>query len=307
MELWSWLTGKRLHSQTIAESSQRSMTIPKMPQPLQTIEGRRLLTGASYVLPKDEEEINRLDFQHFILRTLLQSNYVAPLPGNLRDILDVGSGTGRWAKEIALEFPMANVIGCDLVEDQPDQQLMPSNYRFLPGDILKGLAFPAESFDFVHQRLLFLGIPIVEWPRVIQELVRLTRPGGWVELVETEFTMSRTGEAGQKVKAWLLATCRLRGVDPLRAPNMDDYLRNAGLKNVVMRSYKAPVGKWGGRVGTMLAANGAASLQALKPMVVAKLGVNADEFERIAAAAMQESEMLHATGTFYVAYGQRPC
>ncbi len=305
MEFWKWLTGKSSRPQTASHNEQREIATQEAPQPFQTIEGRQLLTGASYVLPKDEEEINRLDFQHFILRGLLQSNYVAPISSNPRDILDVGSGTGRWAKEMALEFPTANVISCDLVEEQPDQQLMPSNHRFVQGNILKGLMFPAQSFDFVHQRLLFLGIPIVSWPQVIQELVRLTRPGGWVELVETELTMSHTGEAGAKVKAWVLAACRLRGVEPSRVPNMDDYLRDAGLKNVVMRSYAAPVGKWGGRMGAMLSTNGAASLQALKPMVMAKLGVHADEFERTAVAAMQEAEMLHATGTFYVAYGQR--
>ena len=74
--------------------------------------GRRFLEG-SYLLPKDSTEINRLDFQHYLLRQALKGNYLAPIrdPGY---ILDVGAGTGRWGREMAMCFPASHVMGIDL-------------------------------------------------------------------------------------------------------------------------------------------------------------------------------------------------
>src|SRR5215472_14834397 len=76
------------------------------------IAGRLRVRGVPYNLPRDLEEMNRLDFQHYLFRAALQGNYLAPLhqPGS---ILDVGTGTGRWAREVAVEFPQANVVGLD--------------------------------------------------------------------------------------------------------------------------------------------------------------------------------------------------
>jgi ubiquinone/menaquinone biosynthesis C-methylase UbiE len=52
------------------------------------------------MLPKDEGEINRLDFQHFMLRYVLRGNFAAPIRAP-RDILDVGCGTGTLAIDVA--------------------------------------------------------------------------------------------------------------------------------------------------------------------------------------------------------------
>ena len=55
--------------------------------------GCQRVRGVPYLLPKDLEEGNRLDFQHFILRYALQGNYATPLRSP-SSILDVGTGTG---------------------------------------------------------------------------------------------------------------------------------------------------------------------------------------------------------------------
>lgn len=43
----------------------------------------------------------------------LHGNYAAPI-GSPSSILDVGTGTGRWAREMAITFPNANVVGVDV-------------------------------------------------------------------------------------------------------------------------------------------------------------------------------------------------
>jgi hypothetical protein len=64
--------------------------------PAALIAGRVRSVGIPYMNARDLEEVNRLDFQHYILRNAFQGLYAVPLR-NPRDIVDVGTGTGRWA------------------------------------------------------------------------------------------------------------------------------------------------------------------------------------------------------------------
>jgi methylase of polypeptide subunit release factors len=66
------------------------------------------------VMPTDEIEQERLDLHHeSMLQMLKEDLYKAPLVEAHR-ILDVGTGTGIWAIDMADKFPAAEVIGIDL-------------------------------------------------------------------------------------------------------------------------------------------------------------------------------------------------
>ncbi|KAG8734968.1 hypothetical protein FRC10_011148 [Ceratobasidium sp. 414] len=76
-------------------------------------------TSSNYVLPNDKEEHNRLSYQHEAIKLMVGGNYMAPLTelnagAGPQNILDVCSGSGQWALEIAKEFPKAKVVGIDL-------------------------------------------------------------------------------------------------------------------------------------------------------------------------------------------------
>lgn len=54
------------------------------------------------MLPNDDREIERLDLYHHIFNILLGGKlYVAPLGANVKHILDIGTGTGSWAIDMA--------------------------------------------------------------------------------------------------------------------------------------------------------------------------------------------------------------
>jgi SAM-dependent methyltransferase len=130
-----------------------------------------------YALPNNPQEINRLDFQHYMLRYVLEANYLAPLVlEQVNTMLDVGCGTGRWIYEMAQQFPHSRLIGIDHV--LPDANLhFPPTCTFQQSNVLNGIPFPDHQFDYVHQRLLVLAFPLAKWPFVLHELVRVTRPG----------------------------------------------------------------------------------------------------------------------------------
>lgn len=274
--------------------------------------GREYAAGVPYALPSDLDEMNRLDFQHFVLRQAFQGNYAAPLVSP-SSMLDVGTGTGRWAKEMAALFPAANVIGIDIKEPVADERnatttapdLRPDNYTFAPGNILEGLPFPDASFDFVHQRLLFFAIPTDRWQFVMNELYRVTRPGGWIEVVEGHFGYDPMGPAAQRIADAMLPAMQQRGIDPRNSALLDQFLRNAGLQQVQVRMAKLPVGDWGGRLGKLVATDVLSFSQAARPLLLAQ-DMTENQFAQLIETMRRECEELRCTWPFYIVDGQRP-
>ena len=73
-----------------------------------------------YCLPNDEAEQDRLDmFHHIFLLIFGGALHLAPICDNPKHILDVGTGTGAWAIDMADLYPSANIIGNDLSAIQP--------------------------------------------------------------------------------------------------------------------------------------------------------------------------------------------
>jgi ubiquinone/menaquinone biosynthesis C-methylase UbiE len=278
-----------------------------------TIGGRTFTRGIPYALPRDLEEMNRLDFQHFLLRQAFKGNYAAPI-GNPGSILDVGAGTGRWAREMALLFPQAQVVGIDVNVPPVDEaasggaasEPLPPNYRFVAGNIFEGLPFPDASFDFVHMRLLVLAIPHDKWPFVVGELARVTRIGGWVESVEAT-TLEQGGPAMDLIMEWIVTMLARRGIVFADGAKVGTLLQEAGLVNVQAHKITLPFGEYGGRVGKLLATdffNGARSYGGL--LEAQGLATVAQYNEAMEQAARDTaSPQVHCLSPFHIAFGQR--
>ncbi|WP_052890804.1 class I SAM-dependent methyltransferase [Thermogemmatispora carboxidivorans] len=270
---------------------------------------RRYLQEQPYLLPKDLGEVNRLDFQHYILRAVLRGNYLAPIQ-QPRRILDVGCGTGQWAFELAQQFPQAQVIGLDL-EQVKAATSPPPNYRFVQGDILQGLPFDNDSFDFVHQRLLVLAIPQAAWPDAVQELVRVTAPGGWVELVEAGTALQDylpSGPATQEFYQLGSQLAALRSLDGegLVMRSLTRYLEEAGLVNIHYQVLDVPLGEWGGRIGSLTALNVREGWKAISAPIAARFGRSEQDLLQLIERASQEWNEFRTSSRMAVAYGQKP-
>ena len=273
------------------------------------VQGRRFAAGVPYVLPKDMQEVNRLDFQHFMLRQVRRGNFEAPVR-EPHDVLDVGTGTGRWAIEQALLWPNSNVIGLDVVPPPIDagadqQSIRPPNYVFVPGNILEGMPFNEASFDYVHQRMLVGALPRDRWPGVIQELLRVARPGGWIELVEAGSAYGG-GPALATLNEWGISAAASRGIDIAMGAQVGSMLQSGGAANVAAHEVFMPLGKRGGRVGLMMEANYFSALENIRPLIL-KMGLT-DEATHTATLAQARREVAQQRSgvTYFVAIGQRP-
>src|SRR5258708_37870128 len=133
-----------------------------------------------------------------------------PRASQVRRILDVACGPGSWALEVAFNYPKFQVVGFDLsnlmiqyANAQAKAQRL-SNARFLVMDARKPLEFPDGWFDIVNARFISGFMHKEDWPKVVRELVRITRPGGAVRLSETNDTGIKTSPAPEKYQSTLL-------------------------------------------------------------------------------------------------------
>lgn len=271
---------------------------------MRTFGGRLFRRGVPYILPSDTEELNRLDFQHYMLRSALRGNYAAPLH-DPRAILDIASGTGRWAMEMASLFPQASVVGFDITAppDAGQNQASPGNFTFVQGNMFEGLPFPDNSFDFVHQRLVIVAMPTNTWTTQIREAMRVTRPGGWVELVEGDLLpggpgLTQLNDLGERMSI-------KRGMSFTNASRIDQYLREAGAQRVERRVVYLPVGHRAGRLGAMAETDYLAILTSVRGFLISQ-GLITEE-QHTSALTQAQSELANGqlSWPFYIAFGQK--
>jgi ubiquinone/menaquinone biosynthesis C-methylase UbiE len=112
------------------------------------------------------------------------------LPSEAR-ILDAGCGTGEAASRLAELFPQSRVLGVDII----DEHLKLARARY--AGLAPRLAFEHQSvfelnaadrsFDLTVCRHVLHSIPYAD--RVVAELVRVTRRGGYLHLIPEDYGM----------------------------------------------------------------------------------------------------------------------
>jgi len=145
----------------------------------------------AYIYPNDDSEQDRLDIFHKIFLVARNGElHRAPISthtpgfGPLR-ILDLGTGTGIWAIEMADKYPTAEIIGTDLSPIQP--KWIPPNIRFQVSDFESEWTFGRATFDLIHLRM---GIGSISSYRALYRKVfeHLKPHYGWFEYVDFDIT-----------------------------------------------------------------------------------------------------------------------
>ncbi|KAK0702144.1 S-adenosyl-L-methionine-dependent methyltransferase [Lasiosphaeris hirsuta] len=207
--------------------------------------------AGSYYVPNDHLELERIDSQYEILKILLDGRlYLAPLSHENppRKIIDFATGTGRWAIDMADEFPQAQIIGTDLSPIQP--QLVPPNLRFEIDDGNEEWQTGSDWFDidYIHFRVTVAAWS--DWPWMIRNSLERLRPGGWLEMQEPDCDIDTDdGEIppDNALKRWF-ADLRHAGVLADRpvhiVPDLKQMFIEAGFVDVHEKVYKIPLNGW---------------------------------------------------------------
>ncbi|KAI9247743.1 S-adenosyl-L-methionine-dependent methyltransferase [Sporodiniella umbellata] len=147
--------------------------------------------NATYWLPKDQDEHDRLTGQHFCFKELVKGNISSSAKEILNfeegvSVLDIGCGSGAWLADMNSEYPNCKYYGCDII-DIPDLIRKLPKLNFVHGNVSKRLPYKDNTFDFTHMRFFVYGLRADEWPNAIKEIVRVTKPGGMIQLFEGSF------------------------------------------------------------------------------------------------------------------------
>ncbi len=143
----------------------------------------------------NRDELRRLALQDQLITTSMGG--VLPEqaePERLRQVLDVGCGTGGWLIEVAKAYPNTSLlIGADVskylvdyAREQAKVQQLSARVEFHVMDALRMLEFPSNFFDLVNLRFAIGYMRTWDWPKLLQEFQRVARPGGIIRLTESE-------------------------------------------------------------------------------------------------------------------------
>src|SRR5215469_15474472 len=167
--------------------------------------------------PESGAEMARLLEQDRLITTGMGGLF--PERGNdfsgIHRILDVACGPGGWVQEVAFAHPEIEVVGFDISRAMIDfaraqaQVRGLANASFLVMDVQKPLDFADSSFDLVNVR--FINFPAAAWPKLMQELRRITRPGGIIRLTESEWWYFTSSPVLENLNALVIRAIKMQG------------------------------------------------------------------------------------------------
>src|SRR4051794_19328732 len=242
-----------------------------------------------------------------VSRVLLERTAIGPG----QHVIDIGCGP-RGVLELLVEYagPGGRIVGLD--SDPALVELARSfavergwdNVELICADARRS-GLPSEAFDLVHARTLLVGLS--QPADVLAELVRLTRPGGWVVGMEPDaehpFCHPRH-PAVDRLSELLMHVLAGANGDPYVGRRLAELYRQAGLADVTVQ-VSAPVYPPGHSRRTVLAD----LVRSLRAPILGLGLADEGELEEVDAAArahLTEPETLVVPDLFFLAWGRKP-
>ncbi|KAK3682770.1 S-adenosyl-L-methionine-dependent methyltransferase [Podospora appendiculata] len=268
-------------------------------------------------LPIDDGELDRNDLQHCKFTLMLEGKlFLAPIVAKPQNILDLGTGSGIWAIDIADAYPSAAVIGVDLAPVQPS--IVPPNLTFEIDDIEKDWLWGEDQFDLIHGRELIMAIR--DWPRLVRQAYTCLKPGGYIQLSGSlpdfqadDGTLPPDAAYLEMSRIYFDMSARI-GASGREVQHWKRYLEDAGYVDVVQHVVKIPTNPW--PKDSRLKKIGAFELAHFRDgiaNVFARgyediLGGDPVYFQVLLARARQEvmNRGMHSWVPFYYVWGRKP-
>ncbi|KAB8258652.1 S-adenosyl-L-methionine-dependent methyltransferase [Aspergillus pseudonomiae] len=204
-----------------------------------------------YVLTRDYLDNNRVNLHHYLSVELFGYHThpdIHTSDPNLK-VADVGTGTGIWLTDLARRLPQTvQLDGIDITfEATPPAEWLPSNVRTLVWDVKTD---PPEDlvgiYDIVHIRLLTLVLLEEEVDSVIARVLRLLKPGGYLQWDEADMNSWHILKTNPNNQSDALETLfklnqgQDKRLSPTYVPSFASRFEAAGFENVKSEARDAP-------------------------------------------------------------------
>jgi ubiquinone/menaquinone biosynthesis C-methylase UbiE len=150
-------------------------------------------------------------------------------------VLDVACGNGEWVRAMAQHYPAMEVVGLDTsIEAIRTARCLAthlSNARFQVGDMHGMTDIASESIDLVRACSVAPCVAPQDWHALIQEWLRICRPGGTLVWVESAFPQTNSQACFQWSELMRRAML-FSGKTPDVTPMMDILLADVGCQHL---------------------------------------------------------------------------
>ncbi|GBB97511.1 hypothetical protein RclHR1_00030068 [Rhizophagus clarus] len=226
------------------------------------------------VIKFNEKDINRLEIQHHLFRIIWNGNFSVPMQHQLSrgsvNVLEVGSCPLVWTLDMASEYPSSTFIGIENISSitAASYSKLSSYYSSkipeprnaavlqMTSSTPTSLPFPDETFDLVYHKssLINPSSQSLHNPfNTLNQLLRVLKPGGWLEFMIIEKQWFNLGPITEYVKNSYVEFLSSTGINYIEYSYFERYLTSRKDISCIRKQIKeTPIGSFGGRVGEFL-------------------------------------------------------
>lgn len=91
---------------------------------------------------------------------------------------------------------------------------------------------------------MYLHIQKDQWPKILEEMFRVLKPGGYIELIESDLWHHNPGPVQQAFQQFFKDQCKLLDLDLEISNSLAGTIEEKGFLDVEKRILDIPIGEW---------------------------------------------------------------
>ena len=195
--------------------------------------------------------------------------------------------------------PSVELHGCD-VSSRDFPKTHPPNIHLHEFSCTQLPELWTGKFDVVNQKMLLGALLSTEWPTALSEIMRVLKPGGYVQFVELDLHNSVMGSpAVHRFSELSIPFYEKLGLMLDAAQQLPRMASEVGFVNISSEKKYGATGKSWGKLGELGTESNGDAIKNIGPKMV-KVGImTEEEFTQIYAGAVNEFEMKEGTRFVY--------
>lgn len=267
----------------------------------------------NFILEYNNKEDYRLLDQHFMTKIILNTLCKTPIIKLIEEkneyefeVLDAGCGNCAWSLSMAKEFPKIKIYGIDIIDNFP-KDIKPINCSFIKENLfIYTEKYNSKKFDYIFQRYMSMYLKEEQWKILIKNYYNMLKPGGFIEIVESNIISSNMGPDTQDFANQLVFALQARKINPYINTKIESFLVSAGFiikeKNYVStKLFNDEI------INDIYGTNVLQSLENMKNWITKTFDIKDDDFFKILEKIKKESKKYNTFNNtyYYVAYKSR--